>query len=117
MRLSEYMRTVLSENSDSLPSVTARREVHLWNIDAKYKASLPKDTEAALTALEGPTSQELAEVMGTFAEKLAEAYIGENIALMDVLPDVLEASSADKSVLQEIIPKLPKGLQMKHWAA
>ena len=35
MLLDEYMRTVLCEiASDSLPSATARSEVHLWHIDA-----------------------------------------------------------------------------------
>merc|ERR1712176_486836 len=69
MLLSDYMRSVLSESSDSLPSPTSRKEVHLCHVDGfakllkqlinkdpmeyvdvKYKKPLPKDVELQLVA-------------------------------------------------------------------
>jgi hypothetical protein len=136
MRLSEYMRSVLSEPLDSLPSATAQREVHLWHIDSfakllkgiinkdpmdsvdpKYKAELPEQLKKTMMQMRSSLPADLAEVMGSFAEKLVEAYIGEKTPLMDVLPDVWVALDKDKDVFQEVASKLPKGLQMQHWAA
>merc|ERR1712187_916291 len=97
---SEYLRSVLSESPDSLPSPTAVAEVHLWHVDAfakllkqiinkdpmesidlKYQAELPKDLKEALVKVKASLPEALIEIMGTTAEaRLTESYIGHEYA-------------------------------------
>jgi len=137
MLLSEYLHSVLSESPDSLPSATARSQVHLWHVDSftkllkqiinkdpmdaidpKYRADLPKELEEALEAAKARIPDVFLEVLGNFAEtRLTETYIGETVPMMDCVGQVLPDFDLSQEAEDSITNNLPDGLLMKHWAA
>eukprot|EP00416_Gambierdiscus_australes_P022298 CAMPEP_0171071764 /NCGR_PEP_ID=MMETSP0766_2-20121228/10492_1 /TAXON_ID=439317 /ORGANISM="Gambierdiscus australes, Strain CAWD 149" /LENGTH=896 /DNA_ID=CAMNT_0011528315 /DNA_START=23 /DNA_END=2713 /DNA_ORIENTATION=- len=137
MLLSEYLRSVLSESPDCLPSATARSQVHLWHVDAfskllkqimnkdpmdsidpKYKADLPSDIERQLLANKEKLPEVLLELLGNFAEtRLSETYIGDTYPMMDCISQVVQELDVSQEAEDAIAANLPSGLLMKHWAA
>jgi len=135
MLLSNYLQTILSESPDSIPSATARAQVHLWHIDSfvkvlrqiinknplenmdpKYKADLPKDLEGALKSAKPHIPEILIEVLGNFAEtRLTETYLGENYPLIDVLGTAMDEFDLSRDDAAAVTDNLPEGLLMKHW--
>jgi hypothetical protein len=134
MPLSEYLRTVLSEGHDSLPSATARAEVHLShvdafqkllksimkkdpmdNIDSKYNAEMPPELQQQVLEVKKDIPEELTDTLATFAESmLREAYMGESIPMMETLREAMAASIENFQLVEKL---LPSTLQMKHWAS
>lgn len=136
MLLSEYLRSVLSESPEGLPSSVARAEVHLWHVDAfskllrqlinkdpmdtvdpKYKAELPQDLKDRLLDAKPRIPAEAVRILGDFAEsRLTETWIGDTVPLIAALQ---EADDMDVGVetFKAILDNLPAGLEMKHWAA
>jgi len=137
MLLVEYLRSVLSESADSLPSATARAQVHLWHVDAfakllkqiinkdpmdsidpKYRAALPRELEEAVLEAKPRLPEILLEVLGNFAEtRLTETYIGDEVPMMDCLSTVLQDLDVSQDAADAIKHQLPGGLLMKHWAS
>jgi len=133
MLLSEYMRSVLSESSDSLPSATAQMEVHLYHVDAfsrllkqiinkdpmdmvdaKYKVAVPKEIEDQLKEVKSKLPNTLCDVMGSFAEGyLAEGGIGEDYSILDVIMQFFDSKEETSAITEN----MPSGLYMKHWAS
>jgi hypothetical protein len=136
--LSEYMRNVLCDESvSSIPSATARAEVHLWHIDAfasllkqiinadpmdlvdgKYKVDLPEDLQEAILRVKGDLPKDLATVLAQTAEARLgkDAGIGPETPLMDTLGFVWqEHDAAELPILKESLPK--DRVLMKHWAS
>jgi len=137
MLLSNYLQTILAESPDSLPSATARAQVHLWHIDSfvkvlrqiinkdplesvdpRYKAELPKELQDALIAAKPHIPEVLIEVLGTFAEStLTETFLADSSPMMDVLDPVMEGSDLTRADMNAVSENLPAGLLMKHWGA
>jgi len=135
--LSDYLRSVLSESPDCLPSACARSEIHLWHVDAfvkllrqlinkdpmdsidpKYKVDLPKELEEMLLAVRSELPDGIADVLGGFAEtRLTETWIGDEYPILDTLDAIREDLSIDNEGFEKIQRNLPKELMMKHWAA
>jgi len=135
MLLSNYLQTILSESPDSLPSATARAQVHLWHIDSfvkvlrqiinkdplesvdpKYKVELPKELEDAVKAAKPHIPEILIEVLGSFAEaRLTETYLGENYSLIEVLGTAMDEFDVSREDAAAVNDNLPEGLLMKHW--
>jgi len=137
MHLIEYLRTVLSEGEDCIPSATARAEVRLSQVDSfvkllkqlvnkdpmdgidpKYCADLPEELERQLVAvLPGLPKEILISVLATFAEtRLTEAWIGEEVKLFEILESV-EDLQDEPEAFNDVKQRLPGGVLMKHWAA
>eukprot|EP00928_Gymnodinium_smaydae_P026162 TRINITY_DN20620_c1_g3_i2.p1 TRINITY_DN20620_c1_g3~~TRINITY_DN20620_c1_g3_i2.p1 ORF type:complete len:2734 (+),score=683.56 TRINITY_DN20620_c1_g3_i2:907-8202(+) len=137
MLLSQYLRDVLSESAESLPSRTARSEVHLCHVDAfakllrqlinkdpmenvdpKYKAELPETLKAALLAARSRLPAALPEILGNVAEaRLSESYIGANTSILDTLDATWEDLTEDREGLDALQKHFPRELQMQHWCA
>jgi len=135
MLLSNYLQTILSESPDSLPSATARAQVHLWHIDSfvkvlrqiinkdplesvdpKYKVELPKELEDAVKSAKPHIPEILIEVLGSFAEaRLTETYLGENYSLIEVLGTAMDEFDVSREDAAAVNDNLPEGLLMKHW--
>merc|ERR1712087_1054169 len=135
MLLSDYLRTVLSESEESLPSKTARSEVHLWHVDAfgkllkqiinkdpmesvdpKYKVALPEELHAELTSVKDKLPEALAELMGVFAEtRLHETYLGATSKLLDTLNAMVGEQDMPQEQVERIQQYFPAGFQMQHW--
>jgi len=137
MHLIEYLRTVLSEGPESLPSATARAEVRLSHVDSfvkllkqlvnkdpmdsidpKYCVDLPKDLEDLVAAsVERIPKELLLSVLANFAEtRLTETWIGEEHKMLEILESV-EDLTEEADNFQAVRDNLPDGLLMKHWAA
>jgi len=134
MLLSEYLRRVLSEAHDCLPSNTAQKEIHLWHVDAfvkllgqlthkdpmekvdaKYQEKLPEGFEDQLKSLRKSVPSSFADCLGRWAEgSLSESYIGGDITMSEILEHISELGEPD---MQEAVKRLPDGLLMKHWAS
>jgi hypothetical protein len=140
MLLHEYMRTVLCETGiDTLPSATARAEVHLVHIDAfakllkviikkdpmdkvdtKYKRDIPEELLTQIKEVQDRLPASLADVLAQTGEQYLsdDAGIGEDSAMVPTLEAFWDADdSLDPQDLKEIKETLPEGLLMKHWAA
>jgi hypothetical protein len=138
MLLSEYLSTVLSESEESLPSKTARAEVHLCHVDAfakllkqlinkdpmdavdpKYRVPLPEKLEQQLTSVRDMLPETLTELMGIFAEtQLEKTFLGAEVRLIDTLNAVMsEDSDMSQEHIERIQRHFPEGLQMQHWGA
>merc|ERR1712151_925513 len=133
MLLSDYLRRVLSEGDDALPSATARREVHLHHVDnfvkllktfmnkdpmetmdPSYQADLDKELAAEIKSMRNQVPAGVAEAMRDFADQyLVETYIGKDTPLIDTLREMPGLPDDSEAVLS----KLPAGLLMKHFAA
>jgi hypothetical protein len=133
MPLSEYLRNVLSEGPESLPSATARVEVHLSHVDAfakllksiinkdpmdniepKYRVEMPKELQAQVASIKKDLPEDLVDILSQFAESvLKEAVISDTVPIMDTLR---EALSHNTEALKEVEKLLPAELQMMHWA-
>jgi len=135
MLLNDYMRNVLCETSDSLPSAYARAEVRLAHADcfvkvlrslvnkdpmdgveAKYKAELPEDLAKPIRDNKATAPSSLIETMATFAEsRLTESYLGENYGIFSIVEslDIL-----DDEALEWVKANMPdESYLLKHWAA
>merc|ERR1712137_87359 len=133
MLLSEYLRKVLSEGDDALPSATARREVHLHHVDnfvkllrglmnkdplekmdISYQAELDKELAEEIKRIRKELPAGLPDAMRDFAESyLSETYIGAATPMIDTLPHMPNLpDDAEAS-----ISKMPSELKMKHFAA
>uniref|UniRef100_A0A7S1FB82 RZ-type domain-containing protein n=1 Tax=Noctiluca scintillans TaxID=2966 RepID=A0A7S1FB82_NOCSC len=141
MVLSEYLRTVLSESSDCLPSSAARGEVQLRHVDAfarllkqminkdptegvepRYKVDLTKELLDAITKERTVLPSTLVDIFGNFAEaQLTKAYLDPEERVTVMLSAGLLEVGEDTGLTQEqkdvIISSLPRDLQMKHWVA
>lgn len=137
MRLAEYLRSILSESGESLPSKAAQTEVHLWHVDAfakllrqminkdpmdsidpKYKVEVPEELKALLVAAKPDLPNEMLEWMGTFAEtRLVETWIGANVSMVETLKAIREELAVESRVFDAVQLHLPAGLQMQHWGA
>lgn len=137
MLLSEYMRTVLSESPDSLPSATARSEIQLWHVDAlskvlkqiinkdpmesialKYRTDLPTELAEALAVAKVDLPEALLELFANTAEgRLSEEFIGDTVPMLEMLKMVMDDDGTPPDTVMEVEKHLPKGLLMKHWAA
>lgn len=139
MLLSEYLSNILAESHDSMPSRTARSEVHLCHIDSfvkllrqiinknpmdgidpKYKTDLPKDLEDAIAAAKSNLPAALVDFLGNFAEAhlTKETYIGGEVDMMDIISasrDDHTLNADDFTTIQQNLSLV--GLKMKHWAA
>jgi len=134
MLLSEYLRRVLSEAHDCLPSSTAQKEIHLWHVDAfakllgqlthkdpmekvdlKYQEKLPEDVEDQLKSIRKSIPQSFADCLGRWAEgSLTESYIGADLTVSEILQHIPELEGPD---MQDAVKSLPADLLMKHWAS
>lgn len=134
MLLSEYLRRVLSETHDCLPSSTAQKEIHLWHVDAfvkllgqlthkdpmekvdlKYREKLPEGCEDQLRSIRKSIHPSFADCLGRWAEgSLSESYIGADLKMIEILEHIPELDGPD---MQDAIKRLPTGLLMKHWAS
>jgi len=141
MLLSEYLQNILAESHDSMPSRTARSEVHLCHIDSfvkllrqiinknpmdgidpKYKIDLPKELADALAAVKSNLPAAFVDFLGNFAERhlTQETYIGGEVELMDIVnqsrdDDRYTLNPEDFATIQKSLSSV--GLKMKHWAA
>eukprot|EP00930_Biecheleria_cincta_P035478 TRINITY_DN24399_c0_g1_i1.p1 TRINITY_DN24399_c0_g1~~TRINITY_DN24399_c0_g1_i1.p1 ORF type:complete len:4764 (+),score=1067.82 TRINITY_DN24399_c0_g1_i1:48-14339(+) len=135
MLLADYMRNVLCETNDSLPSSCARSEVRLTHVDcfvkvlrslvnkdpmdgveAKYKAELPEDLAKPLKENKASAPPSLVEMMATFAEsRLTESYLGENYGIFSIVDslDILDSEASEW-----VKANMPdESYLLKHWAA
>merc|ERR1712070_1160480 len=130
MLLSEYLRNVLSEEEDSLPTSTGRREVKLRHVDhfakllrsklsqnpmdrvdPQYKCSLLEPSlEAALRSLEVPPG--VADAMQDFAlGYLGQETIGVNSKLVETLELMPKFPSNDAA--DRLVKEFPQEIRMK----
>lgn len=137
MLLSEYLRSVLSESSESLPSMASRSEVHLWHVDAfarvlraiinkdpmdavdpKYKVDLPEEMLASLLKAKVRMPSQAVQMLGEFAEaRLTESWIGDAVGLVETMAAVRDEFDLPAETFQAMLDCLPAGLEMRHWAA
>jgi hypothetical protein len=133
MLLSEYLRNVLSEEEDSLPTLTGRREVKLHHVDhfvkllrsklsqnpmdrvdPQYKFNLEPALEHALRSLDVPPG--VADAMQHFAVGyLGQETVGANSKLVETLEHMPKFPSNDAT--DQLIKAFPQEIQMKHFAA
>jgi len=136
MLLSDYLRNILADNFDAIPSVIVRSEVRLWHLDAfakllrqiinknpidgvdpKYKADLPEDFEEALVAAKPKLPPALIDILGNFAEAhLSTQNIGTEYAMMEIITTLRDDNTLTVADYEAIQANLPTGLKMKHWA-
>jgi len=136
MLLAEYLRSVLSEGPESLPSATARQEVHLCHVDAfakllkqlinkdpmdaidpKYKAPLPRECLDELLAVKAKLPASLVDTMGRMAEtSLTDSVIGGEYVIFDILNSLREEMQTETADFDLIQQHLPRSLLTQHWA-
>jgi len=136
MLLAEYLRSVLSEGPESLPSATARQEVHLCHVDAfakllkqlinkdpmdaidpKYKAPLPRECLEELLAVKAQLPASLVDTMGRMAEtSLTDSVIGGEYVIFDILNSLREEMQTETADFDLIQQHLPRSLLTQHWA-
>jgi len=139
MKLGEYLKRVLAESADCLPSATARTEVNLNNFDAfvrllksiiqhdpmeplpsHYKDNLPQRLEdelrkAAQAMLE--KLETLAVAMGDLVDMaLKDNGPNPDQKLLDWLCPALEYSLDEGEIAKKVNDTFPHGLKMRHWA-
>lgn len=132
----EYITSVLAESADSIPSATARSEVHLWHlcafekvlkqiikqdpmdkVDPKYRAELEPELLEELLAAKVFLPASLLGHLANFAEaQLDRTFLGEDVAITDTLKAAIDISE-DAEALAAVEEHLPRGLKMKHWVA
>eukprot|EP00927_Polykrikos_kofoidii_P043511 TRINITY_DN37576_c0_g1_i1.p1 TRINITY_DN37576_c0_g1~~TRINITY_DN37576_c0_g1_i1.p1 ORF type:complete len:1623 (-),score=285.47 TRINITY_DN37576_c0_g1_i1:81-4868(-) len=137
MLLSAYLHSVLSESRESLPSATARSEVHLCHVDAlakvlrhiinqdpmesvdpKYKVELSEELAGAVTNAKPHLPQVLRDLIGSFAEaRLVETWIGPETRMIDTLLVILDDASDTSTASAAVQAHFPTSVLMKHWAA
>lgn len=93
----------------------------LDRVDPKYRVALPEDLRDALTLFQRSLSSEgfeataLAQVLADFAEaRLTDTWLGDDVAMLDVLMEVEELSDHRRGFLQA---HFPGGLCVSHWVA
>lgn len=133
MLLSDYLRNVLSEEEDSLPTSTGRREVKLRHVDhfakllrsklsqnpmdrvdPQYKCNLEPELEEKIRALEVPAG--VADAMQDFAlGYLGQETVGVNSKLVETLELMPKFPSNDDT--DRLVKAFPQEAQMKHFVA
>lgn len=137
MLLMDYLKQVLRETDESLPSPTARSEVHLWHIDSflallkkiinrdpmemvspKYCEELPSALKQELVeAAERLPTDLLVRMLAMFAEtSLHEEYIGAEIEMLETMQH-MEELSHDIEEFARLKENLPAGIKMRHWVS
>eukprot|EP00929_Paragymnodinium_shiwhaense_P043162 TRINITY_DN22233_c0_g2_i1.p1 TRINITY_DN22233_c0_g2~~TRINITY_DN22233_c0_g2_i1.p1 ORF type:complete len:3205 (-),score=983.73 TRINITY_DN22233_c0_g2_i1:80-9475(-) len=141
MKLVDYMEQVLSEPGESLPSATARAEVHIHHVDAFvklvkgviyqdpmdalpgiYKAPLPPALEAGLQAaimhegLRGKLAM-ICEIMERGVEDFTSGTNAPSTPMVGWVANFIDYREGDGPCARLVEQVFPAGLEMQHWEA
>eukprot|EP00928_Gymnodinium_smaydae_P026157 TRINITY_DN20620_c0_g3_i1.p1 TRINITY_DN20620_c0_g3~~TRINITY_DN20620_c0_g3_i1.p1 ORF type:complete len:2296 (+),score=626.34 TRINITY_DN20620_c0_g3_i1:937-6888(+) len=139
MKVSDYLSSVLAEPQDSLPSSTARSEVHLCHVDAfvrmlkgvihsdpmeqlpfKYKAELESDLKKKVckAATEMPELVErIVRAMQGLVDNMQDGGADQEQKMSDWLCAYLEMIFEDSEAADAVGSHFPADLKLKHWNA